>query len=265
MGSATREALATSRAALSVPGGTTDLATGESLFGAGRVIGSSSQLLSALGDAAADAAAKVTLVRAVFSTSVTPRALDLLAAAVSERWSSHDDLLAGIEELGLRATALSSPADLSVESELFAFGNTVSSDAGLELALSSKLGRPAAKVELVDTLLTGKVSGQTLAIVRHLMQQPRGRRIGELLRHAASVVADQAGTSIATITSASVLTPAQLDRLTKNLSIRNGRALTINQVVDKALVGGVRVQIGDLVIDGSIATRLADLRLQLAH
>ncbi|TFD19849.1 F0F1 ATP synthase subunit delta [Cryobacterium sp. Hh7] len=264
MGSATREALATSRAALSVPGSTTDLATGESLFGAGRVIGSSSQLLSALGDASADAAAKVTLVRAVFGASVTPRALDLLAAAVAERWSSHDDLLAGIEELGLRASALSVSAETSIEGELFSFGKTVSSDAELELALASKLGKIDAKAALVEKLLAGKVSGQTLAIVRHLVQQPRGRRIGELLRQAASVVADQAGTSIATITSASVLTPAQLDRLRKSLQERHGRALTINQVVDPALVGGVRVQIGDLVIDGSIATRLADLRLQLA-
>ncbi|TFD64679.1 MULTISPECIES: F0F1 ATP synthase subunit delta [unclassified Cryobacterium] len=264
MGSATREALATSRAALSVPGSTTDLATGESLFGAGRVIGSSSQLLSALGDASADAAAKVTLVRAVFGASVTPRALDLLAAAVAERWSSHDDLLAGIEELGLRASALSVSTETSIEGELFSFGKTVSSDAELELALASKLGKIDAKAALVEKLLAGKVSGQTLAIVRHLVQQPRGRRIGELLRQAASVVADQAGTSIATITSASVLTPAQLDRLRKSLQERHGRALTINQVVDPALVGGVRVQIGDLVIDGSIATRLADLRLQLA-
>ena len=265
MGSATREALATSRAALSVPGGTTDLATGESLFGAGRVIGSSSQLVSALGDASAEPSAKVTLVAAVFGRDVTPRALDLLAAAVAERWSSHDDLLAGIEELGLRASALSAPASTSIEGELFAFGNTVSSDAELELALASKLGKVDAKAALVEKLLAGKVSGQTLAIVRHLVQQPRGRRIGELLRHAAAIVADQSGTSIATVTSASVLTPAQIDRLQKNLQERHGRALTINQVVDPALVGGVRVQIGDLVIDGSIATRLADLRLQLAR
>ena len=265
MGSATREALATSRAALSVPGGTTDLATGESLFGAGRVIGSSSQLVSALGDASAEPSAKVTLVTAVFGRDVTPRALDLLAAAVAERWSSHDDLLAGIEELGLRASALSAPPDTSIEGELFAFGKTVSSDAELELALASKLGKADAKAALVEKLLAGKVSGQTLAIVRHLVQQPRGRRIGELLRHAAAIVADQSGTSIATVTSASFLTPAQLDRLQKNLQERHGRALTINQVVDPALVGGVRVQIGDLVIDGSIATRLADLRLQLAR
>lgn len=265
MGSATREALASSRSALSGSGATIDLATGESLFSAGRVVGASSQLLSALADPAASAAAKVTLVTAVFGNTVTPRALELLGSVVAERWSNHGDLLAGIEDLGLRATALSAPVEVSIGAELFSFGTAVSSDAELELALASKLGRPVAKAGLVEKLLAGKVSGQTLAIVRHLVQQPRGRRIGELLRHAAAVVADQAGTSIATITSAGALAPAQLDRLTTSLSERYGRKLSINLVIDPAVLGGVRIQIGDDVIDGSIATRLADLRLQLAR
>lgn len=265
MGSATREALVSAKSALADLGGTIDLATGESLFSAGRAVGNSSQLLSALADPSADIAAKVTLVKAVFTPSLTPQAVELLAALVSERWSSHSDLLAGIEELGLRATAVSARGDVSVESELFGFSAAVSSDSELELALASKLGRADAKAGLVEALLAGKVSGQTLTIVRHLVQQPRGRRIGGLLRHAASVVADQAGTSIATVTSASQLAPAQLDRLRTSLAERHGRSLTINQVVDPTLVGGVRVQIGDLVIDGSIATRIADLRLQLAR
>ncbi|MFC5929071.1 F0F1 ATP synthase subunit delta [Cryobacterium melibiosiphilum] len=265
MGSATREALATSRAALAASGGSTDLATGESLFSAGRVIGKSSQLLAALADPAAEPSAKTTLVRAVFGTNVTAKALALLEAAASQRWSSHDDLLAGIEDLGLRATAASAPAGTAIEAELFGFGATVSSDAELELALVSKLGKAEAKAGLVEALLAGKVSGQTLAIVRHLVQQPRGRRIGELLRHAASVVADQSGTTIATITSATALSAAQLDRLTTSLGERYGRELTVHLVIDESLVGGVRVQIGQDIIDGSIATRLADLRLQLVR
>jgi len=264
MGSATREALASSRAALAAHGGTADLATGEGLLNAGRVIGESSQLLSALVDPAADAAPKAALVATVFGPAVTPVALDLLQAVTAARWSSHTDLLAGIEDLGLRCAASSASVAGVVEAELFSFGATVAGNAELELALASKLGAPRAKVGLVDAILIGKVTDQTLVIVRHLVQQPRGRRIGELLRYAASVVADQSGTSIATVTSASSLAPAQLDRLRTHLSARYGRKLTINLVVDPSLVGGVRVQIGDDVIDGSIATRLKDLRLQLA-
>lgn len=264
MGSATREASAVSRAALSKLGGTADLATGESLFSAGHVIGDSSQLLAALGDASADAAAKAALVRGVFASAVTPVALGLLQAIASERWSSHDDLLAGIEDLGLRATASSAPGGASIEEELFSFGAAVSSDAELELALANKLGRTDAKLDLVNALLSSKVSDQTLVIVRHLVQQPRGRRIGELLRSAASVVADQANTSVATVTSAAPLAAGQLTRLKESLAARYGRELMVNQVIDPAVVGGVRVQIGDDVIDGSISTRISDLRLQLA-
>ncbi|MBX0301661.1 F0F1 ATP synthase subunit delta [Cryobacterium sp. 1639] len=264
MGSATREALASSRAALAAHADWADLATGENLFDAARVIGDSSQLLAALGDSSADESSKSALVRAVFGATVTPAALELLVTVAAGRWSSHQDLLAGIEELALRVTAASAPQDVSIGSELFGFGAAVSSDAELELALTSKLGLVSAKVGLIEALLAGKVSPQTLVIVRHLVQQPRGRRIGELLTFAATIVADQAGRIIATVTSAAPMQPGQLDRLTAALATRYGRSVAVNQVIDPSVVGGAKVQIGDDVIDGSVATRLSDLRLQLA-
>jgi F-type H+-transporting ATPase subunit delta len=139
----------------------------------------------------------------------------------------------------------------------------VSSDAQLELALGSKLGSDEAKSALVTSLL-GKASPQTVAIVRQLVLQPRGRRIGELLRNAASIVADQAGESIATVTSATPIGTAQLARLQKGLAASFGRDLAINLVVDPTIIGGLRVQVGDDVIDGTVARKLAELRLQMA-
>jgi F-type H+-transporting ATPase subunit delta len=263
MGSATREALAAARAELTSTG-VSDLATADELFSAGRIIGGSSQLTSMLSDTATDATQKQAILAAVFGTNLGPVTLGLLGTVVSHRWSDTDDLLAGIEELGLRAAADSAPADVKIDAELFAFGAAVSSNSELELAVSSKLGSAESKVALVDTLLAKKVSPQTLAIVRHLMQQPRGRRIGELLRTAASVVADQSGLAVATITSATPIRAVQLERLQKGLATRFGRALGFNLVVDPTLIGGIRVQVGDTVIDDSIASKLKDLRLRLA-
>ena len=96
------------------------------------------------------------------------------------------------------------------------------------------------------------------------MQQPRGRRIGELLSTAADIVADEAGLAVATVITASPLTTAQLDRLRAGLAKSYGRDLKLNVRLDPSIIGGVRVQIGDDVIDGTVATRLTDLRLQLA-
>ena len=99
--------------------------------------------------------------------------------------------------------------------------------------------------------------------MRQLVEQPRGRSIRESLRAAARIVAAQHGQTIATVYAATPLPDAQAERLRSVLSATYGD-LRINQVVDPSIIGGLRVQIGDDVIDGSIASRLTELRLQLA-
>ena len=236
----------------------------EELFAADRVMGDSSQLRAVLSDPSSEIEQKRAVIAAVFGSSLHTTAQGLLGVVAGNRWSSDSDLLDGIEELAYRVAAESAGSTVSIDTELFAFDAAVSSDNELELAVGSKLDDSGAKVALVERLLAKKVSPQTLAIVRHLVQAPRGRRIGAALRHAASVVADQAGLSVATVTSASPIAAAQLSRLRKALSASYGRELRINQVVDPSIIGGLRVQLGDDVIDGSIASRLGELRLQLA-
>lgn len=262
MGSATREALARSVSALAGLGSTADLATAEHLFAAGRVVADSAQLRAVISDPSADPIGKAALVQRVFGSLSAP-AIELLRAVVAERWSRQDDVLAAIEELGIRSIAVSTPQHVDIPAELFAFGGAVTSDAQLELALRSKLAAPEAKSALVERLLAGKVSAETIAIVRQLVLQPRGRSIREALRGAAAVVAAQHGQTIATVMTAAPLPESQAERLRASLAAKYGD-LRLNLIVDPAIIGGLRVQIGDDVIDGSVATRLSELRLQLA-
>jgi len=263
MGSATRVALEEAEARLASLGSGVDLATGEELFAAGRVIGDSAQLRAALADHAVDGAAKAALVRRLFG-GYSSTTIELLSTIVASRWSTQSELIGGIEEIGIRAVAGSAPSSVSIDAELFAFGRAVSSDADLELALGSKLGATDQKLALVDRLLKGKASDATLAIVRQLVGSPRGRRVGELLRYASALVADQAGSLVATVSSAVPLSEAQISRLEGVLAEQYGRPVRSNTVVDPKVIGGIRIRIGDDVIDGSVATRLNDLRLQLA-
>ena len=134
----------------------------------------------------------------------------------------------------------------------------------LELALGSRLGDDSAKGALVETLLAGRASAPTTLIVSSLVQQPRERRVRQVLDRAMAVVSDQRGRSVATVVSAAPLSDAQLERLTTALSKRYGAQVSINTLVDPTVVGGLRVQIGDDVIDASVSTRLHDLRQRLA-
>ena len=262
MGSATRESISAATAVLGSQGAI-ELATGEQLLAAALVVEREARLRAALADDSADPADRRSIVAAVFG-AYTPAARAVLDSLSTSRWSSADDLVAGIEQLGIEAVAASAPTSVSISDELFVLSTAVSSNSELELALGSKLGSVDGKISLIGSLLEGKASKQTIAILGALLAQPRGRRMAELVRYAATIVAVQAGFTIATVTVAEPLTAAQADRLEKALSAQREGSVRINQVIDPAVLGGMRVQIGDEVIDGTIANRLTDLRLRLA-
>jgi len=257
MGSASREALAAARATLSSDLGDS---AGAELLSASSRIAASPALLGALADASAAPEAKAGLVARLFG-GISAGARAVLTAAVEQKWSNADELVAGIEELGLRAEAL---AGGELADELLAAASAIDGSHELELSLGSKLGDPAAKAALVERIFSGKVSSAAVGVIAHLVANPRGRRVGAALRESARVAADQGGSELATVTVAAELTAAQQKKLAGLLEQSAGRPVRVTTVVDPALMGGVRIQIGDDVIDGSVRSRIEDLRLQLA-
>ncbi|WP_449277601.1 F0F1 ATP synthase subunit delta [Leucobacter sp. GX24907] len=257
MGSASRVALAAARSSL---GPLLGSKVGAELLQASAQIAGSPALLGAFADATAGREAKQQLVQRLFG-SASESARTVLNAAVEQSWSTADELVEGIEELGLRADAIAHPG---LADELLAAAGTVDGHHELELTLGSKLGDPAAKVALVQRLFTDKLSAVAVNVVGHLVAHPRGRRLSAALQESARVVADQNGRELATVTAAAPLSEAQLARLGALLEKSAGRPVSVTTVVDPDLVGGLRIQVGDNVIDGSIRSRLEDLRQQLA-
>ena len=72
------------------------------------------------------------------------------------------------------------------------------------------------------------------------------------------------GQSVARVTSAVALTAAQEQRLTDVLGRLYGRTIGLQVTVDPSVLGGLIVQVGDEVIDGSIAHRLEAAERRLA-
>lgn len=257
MGSASREALTAARATL---GPLLGAKVGSELLAASSQIEETPALLNALANTSVDGEAKSELAERLFG-GVSTAARQVLAAAVAQSWSSPDELVAGIEELGLRADAIAH-ADLA--DELLAAAAVVDSSHELELSLGDKLGDTATKLALIERLFSGKLSSNALGVVSHFVAHPRGRRLSAALKESARIVADQGGSELATITVSAPLSAEQQTRLATLLERSAGRPVRVTTIVDPSLVGGVRIQIGDDVIDGSIRSRLEDLRLQLA-
>lgn len=260
MGSATTQALAASAAALDKQ--RVGATTARDLFAAARTAAGSRQLSGALADHSAAPEARAALVGSVFA-KLSAGARNVLTAAVQQRWSSASDLIDGLETLAIRAAAKASDAD--VAGELFEVSRLVATNPELELALGSTLGDAKAKSDLVQKLLGGGTASEaTVLIVSELVRELRGRRLRRLLQSAIDIVASQSGRTVATVTTAKPLTPAQAERLRASLSRTYGGEIALNQIIDAGVVGGIRVQIADDIIDGSISSRLTDLRQKLA-
>jgi F-type H+-transporting ATPase subunit delta len=259
MGSASRTALTAATASVS-KASELSVATGVAILAAGRAIGDAPSLRAALANPVADAKAKSKLVDDVLH-GLDTAATSLLHVIVAQRWSSADEMLAGIEEIGIRVIAAGSKDP--IEAELFAVGRAAQSNPELELALSAKRGGAEAKRTLVGAILKG-ASESTTEIVRHLVSQPRGRRIRALLAGAQATVAEQKGRGIATVTVADALSADQNSRIAAVLSKRYGRDHHINVIVDQSILGGFTVQVGDDTIDASIRSRLTELSSKLA-
>lgn len=261
MGSATTQALAATTAAIArTPGLTLDVSS--ELFVAARALADSPHLSGALTDNAASQQSRDRVVTQVFGSTFAPQTVALLQVAAEQRWSSADDFVDAVEEIAIRVAAVSDTGD--IENELFGVLHAIAGNPELELALGSRLGEASAKGALVDRLLEGRAGAGARLVASAIVQRPRERRVRQLLERAIRIVSSQRGRVVASVRTATTLSDQQRSRLAETLSSRYGTPVSLNLIVDPAVVGGLRIEIGDDVIDATVASRLSDLRQRLA-
>jgi F-type H+-transporting ATPase subunit delta len=150
-----------------------------------------------------------------------------------------------------------------LENELFAFGRLVADNPELRDALSDPARSAKDKRALVASLLGGKVCGATLRLAERAVSGVHltvARAVDEYSR----VAAESRDRLVALVRAATPLDDAGRQRLAGVLAGQYDRPVHLNVVVDPAVIGGIRVEIGDQVIDGTIASRLDDARRRLA-
>ena len=202
----------------------------------------------------------------MFAAQVPEAALRVAEVAVSKRWARTQDFVTSLEVAGVTAIAAAAQeiGQLGqVEEELFRFARLLESDHELSRALDSDAGAEA-KRALVENLLSGKVEPDTITLVEHAAVHPRGLRVAIALDHFSDILAARQQRSVAEVTVAAPLSQEQTDRLAAALAANYGRELVLNVQVDPEVIGGVRVQVGDEVMNSTIADRLAEVHRKLA-
>ena len=241
-------------------------AIGDELFSLASALDRTPSMRRVLTDPATDAEARSGLAATVFDDKVQKATLVILAVAARGRWASGRDLPDALEIAGVAAHVAAADRDGTLdalENELFEAQRIIDEERELRSVLSDRNIDPAHKGTLIDAIFGGKVAAGTIALIRQAAATRTGG-FDVVLARFADEVADRRQRMLAEVRSAYELGAKERERLSAALSAKYGREIHINSIVDPAIVGGLRVSIGDDVIDGTISGRLEDARRQLA-
>ena len=158
------------------------------------------------------------------------------------------------------AIALAEGDLAEVEDELFRLGRVLESSDELRSALTDQHVPVSRRQRIIEDLLDGKATQTTLAIVSMIVGAGRAADLVKIANELVQRTASNSGQAVAEVRSAVALTDAQLAELTAALKARTNMDIMVKNIVDPSVMGGLVTQIGDSVLDGTVRTRLNQLR-----
>src|ERR1043166_7039779 len=148
-------------------------------------------------------------------------------------------------------------------SELLGGLAAVAADARVRRATADPRLSDAQRAGLFIAVLGGRLSADAENFVRVLAQNDRLTLLPEIREQFEALKNDREGVVEATLQSAFELTEAQLQDIVARLEKKTGRKVRPHVSVNRELIGGVRIVLGDKVIDGSARAQLAALEAAL--
>lgn len=150
-----------------------------------------------------------------------------------------------------------------VEDELFRFARSFEASDELRSALTDDLIPAAKRQAIVEDLLGGKATATTTQLVSMVVGSGRGRDLPAIIDRLVARAASSKQLEVAEVRSAVALTDDQQARLKAALANATGKQVNLKVIVDSSVVGGIVATVGDTVIDGSVRTRVEQLKSRL--
>jgi len=147
-----------------------------------------------------------------------------------------------------------------VEDELFRFARTLESSDELRTTLTDAALPVSRRQQIVEDLLGGKANPITTSLLSMVVGTGRSRDLPAIVDELVRISAAEGNKEVAEVRSAVALTDDQKARLADALGKATGKQIEVKVILDPTVLGGLVAQVGDTVIDGSVKTKLQQLK-----
>jgi F-type H+-transporting ATPase subunit delta len=232
------------------------------MFAVVDVLDSSATLRRAVTDPGTPEGARRALVHGLLDGKVDRAVADFVAEAATLRWAGGRTFAAALERQAVRAVLIVADrrGELEdTEDQLFRFARFVEANPDLRNVLADRSIDRSKRQELVGELLRGRATDTTIVLAKRAVAA-RERTFANTIEGYVTLAAAQKNRVVATVRVAKPLTSDDRDRLRAALTKQIGREVAIQEVIDPDVLGGVRVELGDEVFEGTVADRLEAAR-----
>ena len=154
----------------------------------------------------------------------------------------------------------------SVKAELKSWEEMINSNADLQTAFGNPSIAQENKVKVLESLISRTNPTKTTAnFLRVLLRNDRLGEISEINERLDGVLEERSGIISAKITSARPLSAGQKAELQTSINKMTAKNVRLNYEIDKNIIGGVVTRIGSTIYDGSVKTKLEELRQKLIN
>jgi F-type H+-transporting ATPase subunit delta len=149
---------------------------------------------------------------------------------------------------------------VAIEDDLFRFARALDANDDLRMALGDKTIPAERRIAIVEELMGGTALPVSVGLVSMVVGADRAAELPAIVDRFLELSAEQRQHEVAEVRAAVPLDDQLRDRLAQALSHATGKQVEVKVVVDPSVLGGAVATVGDLVIDGSVRTRLDQIR-----
>jgi F-type H+-transporting ATPase subunit delta len=148
----------------------------------------------------------------------------------------------------------------AVSAELEAIGKLLQDSREFSLLVGSPVISAARKISVFRELFESRVGVEVMSFLVLLAEKGREEVLPEIIEQFQSLVRDRLGVVQVEVTSAVDLTDEQEQMLRRRLEAYTKKKVRMTVGLDKEIQGGLLIQIGDTILDGSLQHQLEVLR-----